>query len=467
MDQKNQTEQYAGFWIRFEAILIDAIIVIVGLKLILELIILSPVELHLPFILMMIIIAVIYSSLLLYLKGKTIGKAFCGLTVKSVNNNSISIIASFFRESIAKIISSIFLLLGFIWVGFTKKKRAWHDYLAYSKVIKTQQSRTTSLIVLFAILLISGFFIGVKTFEIISLYQDAEAMKPNSKMSTLYSNRDTTLVEFTSLNENNYPEYVEWLNIYGKTPENYVIKTAVKHQVTIIGELHHQRNPLLFFNSIIPDLYHKAGITCIGMECIPNEMNIKINQLITAEEYDHELAMQIARNGAWEAWGSKEYWDVLETAWSLNRNIPDNQKKMRVIGIDTKWDGPSFLRFKFTKSPLEKILSLINVNVDFLRLIKRDELMARNIEKEIIQKGEKGIIWVGYAHAPIHFDHRMGAMLHHKYSNQIYQISIHGMFNREDPEPNMNDFLENIMKENGDIAIGFDLKASPFAKLRD
>ena len=57
-------------------------------------------------------------------------------------------------------------------------------------------------------------------------------------------------------------------------------------------------------------MYHDAGVRCLALEVCTHEDNEIIEQLITASEYDQELALKIARNQPWQSWGGKEYWDI-------------------------------------------------------------------------------------------------------------------------------------------------------------
>ncbi len=161
--------------------------------------------------------------------------------------------------------------------------------------------------------------------------------------------------------------------------------------------------------------------------------------LVTSERFDSELALKIARSEGWKAWGWKEYWDVFETVWRLNNSLPENSRKMRIVGLDCEWDGPSFALVGVgddgVQGPIwEKLRVFRLLDADLVRLAKRDELMARNVEKETIEKGERAIVWVGAAHSYINYRRlgfisdgkvvtefsRMGFLLHQKYGDDVF-----------------------------------------------
>ncbi len=66
--------------------------------------------------------------------GRTPGKMLLGLQVVSVDGSRISFGIAFLR-SVGYLVSSIVFCLGYIWIGFDKKKQGWHDKIANTVVI--------------------------------------------------------------------------------------------------------------------------------------------------------------------------------------------------------------------------------------------------------------------------------------------------------------------------------------------
>jgi hypothetical protein len=284
--------------------------------------------------------------------------------------------------------------------------------------------------------------------------------------------------------------FVQWLTEHGKDPADYAVDVASQHQVAIFGESHENLGQMSFLHKIIPALYHRAGVRCLAMEVCTREDNEDINRLITAPVYDPELALRISRHSPWQAWGFKEYWDTLETVWQLNRDLADGQQKMRIIGLDRQWDGPSIaLVFSSgvdgVKAPIWEKLRVFRALATLpTSLAFRDELMAREVEREIIERGERGIVWVGGNHAFTHYKQpygkgRMAYILHQKYGDKVFQVSLQALdfsptfsitFPRpgyQGPEPTINEFIERIMAVRGQAPVGFDITGGPFATLRD
>jgi hypothetical protein len=101
--------------------------------------------------------------------------------------------------------------------------------------------------------------------------------------------------------------------------------------------------------------------------------------------------------------------------------------------------------------------------------VANDVQMAAQIEREIFDKSEHAIIWIGQEHAhacpQIGFNgnrhNRMGAFLRQMHGADIFFIWLHGS---NDSVPGV---IEAMMKESGLGASGFNLSASPLGLLRD
>ncbi len=136
------TVKYAGFWIRWVAVMVDGLILsipIAAAQYLTSVILFggqfsftntSPTA---PFV--SILIYWIYFSWMTYAKGATLGKMFVGITVRSEDMQRLSLGRVLVRETIGKIISGAIIMIGYIIAGFTTKKQALHDKFARSVVI--------------------------------------------------------------------------------------------------------------------------------------------------------------------------------------------------------------------------------------------------------------------------------------------------------------------------------------------
>jgi uncharacterized RDD family membrane protein YckC len=119
----------AGFWQRFGAVLVDGIIIFV-------------VELILIAVLKNVgrILALILSvAYIVYFEGgptgQTIGKRALGIRVVSFDTGGPIGYGRAFVRYIGKIISGIFIFLGYLWMLWDGERQCWHDKMASDVVV--------------------------------------------------------------------------------------------------------------------------------------------------------------------------------------------------------------------------------------------------------------------------------------------------------------------------------------------
>lgn len=137
------TFTYAGFWIRFVAVLIDTIILfVVGLIVQLPFAgLLTSRRMDLMLMAMGIqyliglVIGATYEGVFLSRFGATPGKMALDLKVVRPDGGRLSLGRAVGRY-FAKILSGVILLIGYIMAGFDAQKRALHDMLCDTRVIR-------------------------------------------------------------------------------------------------------------------------------------------------------------------------------------------------------------------------------------------------------------------------------------------------------------------------------------------
>lgn len=130
-DQENF--QYAGFLLRFAAMLIDVIILFAVKIFISQLLPLPDVAVLSPFL--FITINWLYYSLTeSSFERATIGKRAVGIVVMDEQGERISFAKASARY-FSKILSGIILFIGYFLAAFTKKKQALHDIIAGTIVV--------------------------------------------------------------------------------------------------------------------------------------------------------------------------------------------------------------------------------------------------------------------------------------------------------------------------------------------
>lgn len=136
--------EYAGFWLRFAAHILDAIILrVAGFLLGFSLGFLfsalgagnDPALLALGNFIGIILAWLYFAVMESSPKQATLGKMACRIVVSDVNGGRISFGRATGRH-FSKIISTLSLLIGFIMAGFTERKQALHDMIAGTLVIR-------------------------------------------------------------------------------------------------------------------------------------------------------------------------------------------------------------------------------------------------------------------------------------------------------------------------------------------
>jgi uncharacterized iron-regulated protein len=267
-------------------------------------------------------------------------------------------------------------------------------------------------------------------------------------------------LKVSQIPEDDYAYLVGWLDKNSNSPEGYVIDLFKRHQVVILGEFHHIKEHKDFVLDLIPQLYHKAGVRCIGWEFSRHSDNETLEKLVTSPEFDREAAIQFARGQLAHEWNSKEHWDFIERIWWFNKSLKPGQETMRFLGLDMDSDMCRFFIISKTKSQdspeFKEILA---------KLLKRDKTMAEQVEKEIVDKNQKGLVFVGRCHDFTHYEFPpevnfgrdvMGNLLYKKFGDRIFQVWLGTGWLAP---------MEKVMKLRGHEPTGFDLYASPFANI--
>ncbi len=145
----------AGFWLRLGAYAIDVIVIgVVGL---------ATYFLPAPFnVLLKITLSLAYTTVMpMAFAGQTLGKMAAGIAIIREDGQSLTYFNTFLR-AIGYWFSSLTLSVGFICAAFTDHKRALHDYIAGTRVIRLSEiSGARKVIVILIGILLPLLFIPI------------------------------------------------------------------------------------------------------------------------------------------------------------------------------------------------------------------------------------------------------------------------------------------------------------------
>ena len=142
MGNKMNDQEYAGFWIRTGAALIDTILMLIIIAPILIGIYKKDYRVSEPFVqgtwevLFNYILPAIVVIIFWAYKSATPGKMVTKLTIVDAKTGGKPSIGQFIGRYLGYYISTIPFCLGLIWVGVDKRKQGWHDKIAGTVVIK-------------------------------------------------------------------------------------------------------------------------------------------------------------------------------------------------------------------------------------------------------------------------------------------------------------------------------------------
>jgi hypothetical protein len=264
------------------------------------------------------------------------------------------------------------------------------------------------------------------------------------------------------VSQRDYPYLAQWVDNHAKPAQEYMIQLFDKYHVVIVCDEHNVKEHKDFVIDLIPKLYHEAGVRCIGWEFSPFTKNKRLEELIDARNYNEEAVLQFARESDPD-WNSKEHWEIIKAVWKLNKSLKPGSEKMRFIGlpseVDPEWDV--IFRTKPIDSP------------EVQKLIKEegtryDTSMAQQVEEHILQKGCKGLVFVGLGHDWTQYQYPleatfgidfvpMGGRLKEKYGDRIFNVRTQCS---ADPS-----FIDQVMKRRNYERVGFNMQDSPFANI--
>ncbi|MBI2410408.1 MAG: RDD family protein [Candidatus Kerfeldbacteria bacterium] len=132
-----QKFQYAGFWIRFLACILDWVVLgIIGYILFgNEVTRIESGSISVRYTGWKNIIPFLYVLLFWLWLSATPGKLICRIKIIEIDGSKLSWQKALIRM-FSYIPSALALFIGFIWAGFDSKKQAWHDKIAKTYVVK-------------------------------------------------------------------------------------------------------------------------------------------------------------------------------------------------------------------------------------------------------------------------------------------------------------------------------------------
>ena len=222
------SKDYAGFWLRLVAVLFDymviygVIILLVALLFFFMKDIGSLQKLQAFSSLGGLFLSVLPLLYFAYMESTperaTFGKKIAGIAVTDQNGERLSFVRSLIRN-LAKIVSSIPLLAGFVIAAFTKKKQALHDIISDTLVVRAKPANIQKAVivtVLLSVIVVGGAGTYARYVMLPKIMQTAviDIFKPDGSSDWVSpdSNAERTVdepVHPVSLSEAEYNSFIE------------------------------------------------------------------------------------------------------------------------------------------------------------------------------------------------------------------------------------------------------------------
>lgn len=266
-----------------------------------------------------------------------------------------------------------------------------------------------------------------------------------------------------------------YLAAHWQTPERYIAGAFAARDVVLLAEEHGLRHNLTLAHRLIPWLY-EAGVSNFGMEFGASEDQAALDELVTAEHYDEDVARRLMFNYN-VGWAFKEYLDIYRAAWAFNRALPRSERRFRIVNLSYK--------FNWAEAPL------VRTPANARRIYPHgpvDAYRAGVTQREVLDRGEKILILTGTPHAFTRFrlpafdynaegfvrydDRNLGQRLYRWRPDRVACILLHQAFDSQTHGSARRVYpargaIDQVLAPLADQRVGFDLAGTPLGDLPD
>ncbi len=256
------------------------------------------------------------------------------------------------------------------------------------------------------------------------------------------------------------------------SPEDYIVSKFADHDLVILGEFYRIKEDVDFVNRLIPRLYSEGGVSVIAIEFATSEDQAKIDSLFGKVLFDGASATAIQRRFSGGMWPYSEYLQIYQTVWDLDRSLQPDAERFRVIALSPFVDWAKINHGTESEAQAER-----------QRVTQADTHMAQVLEREVLSKGLKALVYCGIRHAFTRFkepvardgefvrslESRMGNLLRRRLGARVMTVALHSPWpgpRREQLYRPCDGNLDRVLDEYG-RPVGFDVPGGPFGELGD
>lgn len=252
-----------------------------------------------------------------------------------------------------------------------------------------------------------------------------------------------------------------------KDPQEYIISKFKQYDYVFLGEYHRNKQDVDFVESLIPHLYEN-GVRNIVYEFYKYSSQATVDSLLTAKEWNQKLLYSTLSNTLDVSWGYTEYLDLFKKVWEFNQTLSPEQPQFRIVLMGTEYYP-------------------CKTGIEVFGGVDPDLFMANVLEKEVIAKEEKALVYCGRHHAftkyrqPIYNftsnklegyeSSRLGNIIYQKYPSKAFLILLHApLTSNKGWDAQMvkpaDGVIDSLMVSFKNKPMGFDVKNTVIGQLR-
>jgi Haem-binding uptake, Tiki superfamily, ChaN len=331
--------------------------------------------------------------------------------------------------------------------------------------LKRRGRRLLLILLLVPVLLIAGLWLSRDRIAILMSKREMQRREPPPRV-VLPPQDEATLQRLRT-----------YLSDHHETPEQYILGLFDRYDIVFLGEYHRLKHDVQLVQRLIP-LLHERGVTSLGIEFADRPDQPLIDALLSAEEYDSDLASRVLFNSS-VFWGYQEYADLFRAAWESNREAPQGTPRFRIIALNARRDW-GLIRTPEDRHDPEILNKVWNG-------VAGDQYMAESILREVADGNGKALVYCGIHHAfttykqpcafspegtvTDYFDQRLGHLVRERLGDRAVTVALHASWpsqrgSGESVHP-AGGALDALMKQlpESHRRAGFDTRDTPFGQL--
>jgi hypothetical protein len=251
------------------------------------------------------------------------------------------------------------------------------------------------------------------------------------------------------------------------TPLEYLTGKFRDERWVVVGEYHRIRHDVQLIASLVPELHRTTDVRHLALEFLCRDRTEEANRLVSAQTYDRGRMIDFFR-AQFPGWSYEEYLEIFHRTWASNRQLAEERGRFRLVGLHPCIDWETI---HYGGDPAA-------VAEERQKQQRYDEIMAEELENNVLRPGHKALVFTGIAHATGKFAEyrsgtqeqlvRMGNLVYRKpYRKHMFFVALHAPFYDHAAGEEIYPFdgvLDELMASFGHD-IGFDVVGTPFEML--